>query len=104
MVIKRFLIEEVPIQRFAIENRLTMEVRERSTHELPRFYAQFSGAEVGSFGTLASVFGDGDSESEAIADYAKRISGKILVLNAYSKWKRREIQVPKLAPYTPTPS
>ena len=44
---------------------------------------------------LTSVFGDGNTVQEAIANYAKEISGKLIVIDAYSR-ARREIKVPTL--------
>jgi hypothetical protein len=97
MNIERVLIPESTLDEFATTHGLTMEVVERDTHFVEprlRFYAHFKGGEVKEGPILSGVFGNGHTEAEAIADYAKRISLKLLVFDAY--WmKRREIRCPR---------
>lgn len=108
MKIERKVVERCSLTEFAEANGLTMEIVERSARErrefgrlhgvtmLPRYIASFKGAEViRTRGVLSSDYGNGDTEEQAIADYATQISGFTLVLNAYS-CKRKEIKVPEL--------
>lgn len=43
---------------------------------------------------LVGQYGRGDSPSASVEDYAKAISGKLLVINAYTQ-NRKEIRVPQ---------
>lgn len=95
MKIERNLLTRMTIEEFAEKHDLTMSVYERTGPILPRFYAYFRGAEVKEGDILIGISGDGDSEEEAIKDYAKQISTRRLVLGAYTP-ERREIDVPKL--------
>jgi hypothetical protein len=58
-----------------------------------RFIALFKDCEEKGDGTLISTYGNGNSEAEAIADYGDRISGKTLVIGAYTA-DRKELCVP----------
>jgi hypothetical protein len=89
------------IRDFARTNDLDMVVIERArglreTMKLARYFAYFQGAEVKSDAVLSGEYGNGNVPEDAIANYALRISGKLLVIDAYDKEKRREIQVPEL--------
>lgn len=95
MEIKRFLIERVSIQEFADRNGLVMEIRERPFKDLPRYYAAFAGVEVSEDGCLVGAHGNGDTEEQAMSNYAERISSTTLVVGAFTK-DRREIQAPRL--------
>jgi len=99
MEIKYDKIQRMTISEFADMHDLNMVVRERHTghgdNSLPRFYASFEHSEVSDRCMLIGKYGDGDTPEEAIKDYAKEISEKKLVLNAYRK-NRVEIQVPCL--------
>lgn len=95
------------IEDFADNHGLTMEVHERSPHDAvvggwrngeARFYAHFSNCSVMFDGCLVSMFGDGRDEVSAINDYAQRISGRRLALNAGSAL-RREIVAPLFDEY-----
>jgi len=84
------------IEAFAEDNDLVMEVYDRGPHRLrPQYYACFEGAEIKEGSSLVGVFGDGVSPEAAIRAYAKEISGKLLVVGAWST-NRREIRVPVL--------
>jgi len=79
---------------FATRYGLDITVRERE-HVAPgtvnRFYASFDHCEVSCSGhMLISHYGNGATPDEAIADYAKIIRNKLLVIHAYNP-ARREI-------------
>ena len=61
-----------------------------------RFYAVFRGADIrtGEHGLLG-VHGNGATVNDAILDYAHRISGELLIVDAMLA-SRREIQVPTI--------
>ena len=86
------------IEELADQHNLTMIVTERELYRecsVHRWYAYFEDAETKDGPMLIDTYGDGGTPEEAIADYARRISGKLLVINAHQK-SRREIQVPRL--------
>ncbi len=58
------------------------------------FHASFQKVETMENGILGSVFGEGETREDAIADYCKRIAGKRIAVNAH-KEKRREYQIPR---------
>lgn len=98
MKVELHLIEETSIEQFADNHGLVMVVRERPNDRragLCRFYAQFKGAEIKEDCFLVGMFGDGNTPEDAIYDYSKRISRKLLVVDAMAN-SRREIQVQKL--------
>lgn len=106
MQIKRNLVPEMPVEQFAVTYGLTMVVNERRMDRWQRcnglkcFTACFESAEVAEGGMLRGVYGEGETEAEAIADYCDQINGERLVLNAFRS-ERREIAVPRLlAPAT----
>lgn len=101
MKIVRLMSAPVSIEEFADRYHLVMAVGERYSTTLPRFYAFFQDVEVADGGFLVSTFGHGRTESEAIENYAKLISGKVLVSRSYQK-ERREIVAPPLY-YAPPP-
>jgi hypothetical protein len=71
---------QVTIEEFADQHGLIMEVHQRKHHD---YYAHFKNAD------LERVYGNGITEGGAIKNYARKISGNILVVG-------REIQVPTL--------
>jgi hypothetical protein len=85
------------IEQFASEHGLTMEIGERPlpADSPSRYYAAFRKCEVMERGLLISEFGNGSTKAEAIAAYARRISMRRIVIDAYSK-QRREISVWRL--------
>lgn len=100
MEIKIFEIERKTIEGFADSYNLVMEVRERhlrpsSPAGLKRYYARFEKSEIKEGCILSSTCGNGDTYEEAINNYAKEISGNLLVINATGTL-RREIKVPIL--------
>ena len=96
MKIVRRELERSTIDDFADKHGLVMEIHERSSEASPRrWYAHFFSAEVSQGNFLCGTFGDGPSEEDAVRDYAKQISGKLLVINAMEP-ERREIPVPVL--------
>ena len=44
---------------------------------------------------LSSTYGNGNSPDTALIDYIHKITGKVLVINAFRKDKRREFKVPE---------
>lgn len=98
MKIIRELIKRQTIEEFAVEHDLVMKIVERSTTSSPvqdRFFCHFEHIEEKDGSCLISASGNGNTEQEAINDYAKRISEKYLVYNAY-KDDRRTIMAPCL--------
>lgn len=79
-----------------------MEVRERGADRLKgvkRYYAHFKDAEMKHNRAdrfLRGTIGNGHTEEEAITDYARAISEKVLVCGAMSDTERREIDVPRI--------
>lgn len=96
MKIERRLVPEMTIEDFADREDLTLEIHERSQaycRGLPRFIASFQGVELKE-GFLSSSYGNGETEAEAIADYAAKISERFLVIDAYGP-NRRELVAPR---------
>ena len=61
-----------------------------------RFAASFIGGEIKEYkdsGILVGMYGNGKTADEAVQNYAQRISGKTLVVNAMSK-ERAEYKIP----------
>jgi hypothetical protein len=85
---------------FEKENNLSLIVNERSFNYVKelgedcRFYAEFEHAEVKDGAILIGRFGDGATVEEALLDYMKKISGQLLIVDAYGP-ARQEIQVPE---------
>lgn len=101
MKIERTLVPEMTIEEFAEKHDLTMEIHERSEpplvnpHQSWRFYACFKHADVKDGSVPIGRFGNGATEANAIADYASKISLKLLVVDARGP-NQREIKVPRL--------
>lgn len=91
------------IEEFADKYGLIMEVHERSARdycagpwlERFRYFAHFKRAEIKEGRMLSSASGDGATPEEAIADYARNISGQLLIIDAYRD-ERCELHVPML--------
>jgi len=87
------------LEEFADKHGLTMEVRERRldgearTRNLARWVASFQRCEVKGEGVLIGSYGNGNTPEEAIADYASKIRGEVLVVDAMTG-SRREIPCP----------
>jgi hypothetical protein len=97
MEIERTLLKQSTIEAFADEHGLVMDVHERrfDLGHARRFYAAFRHAEIKDGCILRGAYGDGATEQDAIAAYAREISMKRLVIDAYRP-SRREIEVPRL--------
>jgi hypothetical protein len=85
---------------FEKENDLNLVITEREIeyvqkYGLDRFCCDFEHAEVQSVppGFLIGVAGNGNTIESAMVDYMRKISGKVLVVSAYSG-SRQEIDVP----------
>lgn len=92
MVVQREVTGVSTLAAFGLEHGLELEVR-----QCPWGIAtSFRSSEVRD-GThmLLSSYGAGGTESESACDYARRISGALLVVNAMLD-TRREIRVPLL--------
>ena len=61
-----------------------------------RFVTDFENAEIGEDGILRGAFGTGVTPEQSMADYARQISGKRLIFNAYDDKRRVEALVPAL--------
>jgi hypothetical protein len=80
---------------FCERNQLDVVCRERpKRYRLPRWYAAASRVEVKDGALLISVYGDGATPDEAVADYARRLAGQRIVIGASSSRDRREVQAP----------
>ena len=89
---------ETDITIFAAAHNLTLTISERHNEarsSMMRYYAKFNNVEVSTGNFLTSTFGNGRTAEEAIADYAKNISGQRLVVNAYN-FNRYEVNAPTL--------
>ncbi len=87
---------ESPLDAFAAENGLTMVVRDRQ--DVPariKFYAHFRGVDVIDGQMLCISFGAGYTPDAAIAEYTKKISGKMLSISEGASG-RRKVKAPKL--------
>lgn len=86
------------LDAFAAANKLELKVGRRVgvASGTSRYYASFESAEVrtGRRGLLGE-HGNGGKPSAAVADYARLISGRTLVVDAF-KDTRREVDVPQL--------
>jgi hypothetical protein len=91
MRVERTLLDNCNLGEFADRHGLVMRV----TGVPNSLHASFQCCEVGGDGLLRSVYGIGPTEDHAFRDYAQKISGKLLVINAY-KDTRREILAPVL--------
>lgn len=82
---------------FADRHGLELVVRERSDPGSYRWYASFKNVEIKEGVLLVSAFGDGESIGAAVGQYARKISGQTIVVNAMHTDRRREIRVPRLS-------
>ncbi len=97
-MVTRYWATELPspiLEEFADQHGLTMVIRECLPGPDPkRFYACFKNAEVKNDDSmLGGKSGNGETPEEAMADYGKQISGKLLIIDAGTA-ERREIYVP----------
>lgn len=83
-------------QEFADKYNLTLHVFERDPlSSLKKYYVYFESVEIKDRNLLISAIGNGDTETEAVIDFARQISDKLIVIDAYAS-TRKQIQVPKL--------
>lgn len=70
----------------------------RYSNQGGRYVARFEDCETKDGpddGCLSSTYGSGGTATHAVDDYATKLRGKILVVDATSKERRREYLVPK---------
>lgn len=89
----RRMWHESTIEGFALQHDLTLEMHRRDGAAQPQYFCRFGRCEVMDNGLLVGAHGNGETEAEAIADYAAAISGRRLAVNAYLP-TRYEIDVP----------
>lgn len=87
---------------FADANDLIMEIHERVFAGLgarwtedERYYAHFKDCEIRERGCISGEYGNGATPEAAMRDYARRISGKQMLIDSWSH-KQREVTVPLL--------
>lgn len=98
MQIRMNPVARMTLQEFAEQHNLVMEINERNPNEHPnllRYYASFECCEVKGDGVLIGEFGDGKTPEDAMEDYTKRISNKVLVFFIPGK-DRFELKAPIL--------
>jgi len=66
----------------------------RYSNQGERWTAHFNQFEIKEDGFLLSAYGDGSTPIEALNDYVRKIKGKTIVKDSYSKERRREYGVP----------
>lgn len=96
MKVKYEFKNDITLEELAKRHNLVMRVIERDARfreKNMRFYAKFEGVEAKGNFSLTSVYGDGNTGEEAIFNYCKEISNRVLVKDAY-KDTRVEIDVP----------
>jgi hypothetical protein len=94
MEIVRKYRERSTIEAFAEKHGLIMEICERDHGwRLAPLFGSFIRVEVKNGSILLGAYGNGFSEGEVIRDYAKLISGKLIVFDALGP-NRKEIQCP----------
>lgn len=99
MQIEIICLPRATLAEFAEANELIMSIKERRPENqqsgLHAYYASFKGCETLSGSVLCGDYGNGSTPDQAMSDYAKQISGKRLVVDAYTAG-RKEILVPIL--------
>lgn len=82
-------LDRMTLEEFQSKHNLRMTVRERSPNDLGsrwkpehRFYASFDNCHVVENGCICGMSGDGATEQEAIRNYGKNISEKMLRINS----------------------
>lgn len=108
----KYTLHAVPTQTFEAfvnEHGLEIEVKERGSETLKcswigpdsRYHASFaSHCEIIRDGMLSSAYGNGPTPEAAIEDFAKELSEKRIVFDAYRD-TRREIKCPRFVPDSP---
>ena len=95
MQIIRKTLERMTIESFADQHGLKMLVREAACGPRVVVVAHFDG-EVELYPGPTNEAGEGETEEEAIQDYAERISGKVLVIDPKGGVARKQIKIPLL--------
>jgi hypothetical protein len=103
MKVLRSAPNRMALEEFAEKHDLVLEIHERTRTELHpdfelesnRFYVCFKGVETKDGPILSSAHGNGATEGMAMQEYAAKISGKLLVVDSFTK-KRREFYAPEL--------
>ena len=98
------LVQKRSLEEFADEHNLVMEVVEREHHgniygngyHVSRFYAHFKKVDIKEGFCLIGSTGNGETQEEAIEDYMREISNKLIVFDAFSETDRKELWVPNL--------
>lgn len=92
--------EPVPLDVFADMYGLTLRIVERSDCRLPRFYAEFEHVEILTDDEMfvRSGFGNGNTEEEAVRQYASNISRQRIVIHRCDRGKAQKVSVPLLGP------
>jgi hypothetical protein len=96
--------EALTLEAFADKHGLVMEIRARSLgsgqcrEDASRYFAKFRSCEIKDGACLIGAYGDGATPNDAMGDYARQISGRLLIVDAMLL-QRREIRVPNLAHY-----
>jgi hypothetical protein len=95
MEIKDDTFPAATFEGFCEANRLVLTVGERAgVVGRGRYFATCEGADVREQdGMLLAEFGDGSTREEAVMDYARRLKGKRIVVDAMLR-SRRELQCP----------
>jgi hypothetical protein len=94
----------IKLSDFADQHGLKMKVVERTRTDLhssipfepSRWFAYFDDVEVKDGSVLIGTHGNGPTQAQAIKAYAREISGKCLVVDAFNRETRREIYAPEL--------
>lgn len=104
MNIERVAADHPTLAEFAARHGLTMVITERDmdawqrARGIERFIAQFKKADVKRDCILEGTYGNGNTEDEAMRDYAQKISGQRLVVA--DREPRLDVIVPVLSEAT----
>jgi hypothetical protein len=102
MNIVREFIPEMTVAEFAELHGLTMVITERRMDRwqrergIERYIARFKKADIKRECILEGAYGNGNTEAEAIADYARKISGERLVADDDRDNRVLDVIVPRL--------
>lgn len=97
--------ETLTLEQFAERHDLTMELTERPLEAwegpkaaMDRWMARFQDTDVVDGSLLVGTCGNGPTQTEAMNDYAKKISGKKIAVDPFEQnGLRRDIWVPRLS-------
>ena len=85
--------KRMTLEAFAEENDLTFVIAENDNVE---YTVAFSNIELKRGKWLISPHGRGKILADVISTYCEEISNELMILNAYDRENRREIQVPTI--------